>query len=260
MDIAAGSPSLPPPSRTGDVSGRHIDWTPRDVAIGILLLVGVLVVLPIPVVVIALLFTGQHSLAFLTIEALVGAPLYLLIAAIAASRTFGKYGGGWARLGVRMPNGGTLAWAGAAFAGALAVSIAYGVIIDAFGLNFLKQGCADQVPTEIRSQPYILAITAFLAVVFAPMAEEFFFRGFVFPGIARSWGVPAGIVVSGLLFGSAHLLGNPYLYKSLIQFAAIGMIFAFTYWRSGNIFSSMLAHFTFNLLGVITLAATTCHA
>jgi membrane protease YdiL (CAAX protease family) len=258
MDIAAGS--ILPPNLRAQLSGRQIDWTLRDVGIGLLLLIGVLVIVPIPVVVVAaLLFRDQHSQGFLTIEVVVGAPLYLLIAGIAARQTFVKYGGGWIRLGVRSIDLRVLAWAGGAFAAALALGIAYNGVIEAFDLGFLKQGCADQVPTDIRSHAYILALASFLAVCFAPVAEELFFRGFIFPGLARAWGVPAGIVASGLLFGSAHLLGNPYLYKSLIQFAGIGMIFAFVYWKSGNIFASMLAHVTFNLIGVITLASTTCH-
>jgi membrane protease YdiL (CAAX protease family) len=258
MDIAASS-MLPPDPRP-QLSGRQVDWTLRDVGIGLLLLIGVLVVAPIPIVLIAaLLFRDQHSQGFLTTEVVVGAPLYLLIAGIAARQTFIKHGGGWGRLGVHPLTWPVLGWACGAFVSALAVGIAYNAVIEAFDLGFLKQGCADQVPTDIRAHAYILALASFLAVCFAPVAEELFFRGFVFPGLARAWGVAAAIVTSGLLFGSAHLLGNPYLYKSLVQFAAIGMIFAFVYWKSGNIFASMLAHITFNLIGVITLASTTCH-
>jgi membrane protease YdiL (CAAX protease family) len=114
------------------------------------------------------------------------------------------------------------------------------------------------VPESIRASALLLAMSSFLAVIFAPACEELYFRGFVFPGLARAWGPAAGIVASGLLFGSAHLLGNPTLYKSMIQFTAIGMVFAFAYWKSGNILSTMLAHFTFNLIGIVTIASTTC--
>jgi membrane protease YdiL (CAAX protease family) len=259
MDITAGAPAPHLPSAASPRAGWWVAWTLRDVVIGLVLLVGILVVVPIPIVVVTVLLTDQHSQAFLVVEVLVGAPLYALIAGVAARQTFVKYGGGVERLGVRVPRWSTLGWAGAALVAALAVGIAYGSIVELFDLDFLKQGCADQVPTDIRAHAYILALASFCAVVFAPAAEELFFRGFVFPGLARAWGIPAGIVVSGLLFGSAHLLGNPYLYKSLVQFAAIGMIFAFVYWKSGNLFAPLLAHVCFNLLGVITLAATTCN-
>ena len=104
----------------------------------------------------------------------------------------------------------------------------------------------------------MLALTAAVAVAIAPPCEELFFRGFVFPGIARSWGVPAGIAASGLLFGASHLLGDPYLYKSLVALSLVGCVFAFVYYKSGNLLSTMFAHFTFNLIAVIALAASTC--
>lgn len=257
MDTTGGALLPPSPEPIPAISGRRIDWTPRDVLIGVLLLVGALWLPQIPLIPLGLAIDTE-SRGFLLPAMAVTALTYVAIAAVAARMTFLKYGGGWERLGVRGINGRTLAWAGGAFVAALVVSYAYAIFVDQYA-TFLKQGCEDQVPGFIRHDALILALASFAAVVCAPAAEELFFRGFAFPGLARAWGAPAGIVLSGLLFGSAHLLGNPVLYKSLIQFAAIGMVFAFTYWKSGNIFASMLAHFTFNLLGVISLAATTCH-
>ena len=57
-------------------------------------------------------------------------------------------------------------------------------------------------------------------MAFAPPCEELFFRGFLFPGLARRWGVAAAIVVSGILFSGAHLLP-----KSFIPIAGVGMVF-----------------------------------
>ncbi|HLB24541.1 MAG TPA: CPBP family intramembrane glutamic endopeptidase [Dehalococcoidia bacterium] len=159
-------------------------------------------------------------------------------------------------LGYRMPAWGTLGWAAVAFVGAFLIAFVYGVITKAAGW---EQKCDDQIPLEIRRDALLLALFSFQAVVFAPVAEETYFRGFAFGGIARSWGVPAGIVFSGVLFGAAHLLGNPYLYKTFPLFAALGMLFAFCYSRNGNIFTTMLAHFSYNLVSVIFIASTTCN-
>lgn len=255
MDITAGAPLPPSPTPSNEISGRRIDWTPRDVVIGVLLLIAALWLPQIPLVPLGLAF-GTKARAFLIPGMAVTALTYVFVAAIAARMTFLKYGGSWERLGVRRLDGRTFLWAGFAIVGALVVSYAYGALTQY--VTVLKQGCADQVPDYIRNDALILAMASAAAVLLAPAAEELFFRGFTFPALARAWGVPAGIVASGLLFGTAHLLGNPLLWKSLIQFALIGMVFSFAYWKSGSIFSSMMAHFTFNLLGVITLAATTC--
>jgi len=255
MDVTAGSPIPPSPTPATEIAGRRIDWTPRDVLIGVLLLIGALFVPQIPLLPFGLAF-GTETRGFLIPATAVTALAYVLILGIAARMTFLKYGGGWERLGFSRSTGSTFLWGGAALAGALIVSYAYGAIAQA--VPALQQGCADQVPLYIRNDALVLALTAAVAVLLPPAVEEPFFRGFVFPGLARDWGIPAGIIVSGVLFGSAHLLGNPLLWKSFIQFSLIGMVFAFAYWKSGNIFSTVMAHFTFNLIGVIALAATTC--
>lgn len=259
MDIAAGASF--PPVPTPEVSGRPIPWTPRDVLIGVILFVVALVAVPLllalPFLPLAFVY-GSKSQPFLFASIAVSAPAYVAIALVAVRMTFRKYGGGWAMLGFARPTWGTVGWSAVALLAAFALSSIYVSLVKYFNLSFLDQGCDDQVPAEIRDHALLLATASVLAAAFAPVCEETFFRGFVFPGIARAWGPAAGIIVSGVLFGSAHLVGNPTLYKSVAQFSGIGMIFAFVYWRSGNIFSSMLAHFSFNLIGVISIASTTC--
>ncbi|MBI5284256.1 MAG: CPBP family intramembrane metalloprotease [Chloroflexi bacterium] len=259
MDIAAGAPFPPATPLPPEVSGRAIPWTPKDVLVGLLLFIGTFLVLPLPVALPLALLYEPDSRPFLIISIAVSVPIYLAIAGIAARMTFVKYRGGWIMLGVLPATRRTLGWALVAFVAALAVSFAYGWIIQIPGLEFLHQKCADQVPESIRSDRLLLAMSGVLAVLFAPVCEELYFRGFVFPGLARAWGPAAGIAASGILFGSAHMLGNPALYKSVIQFSAIGIVFAFAYWKSGNILSTILAHFTFNLMGIILIASTTCH-
>ena len=258
MDIAAGSPIPPATPRTPEVSGRAVPWTPHDVLVGVLLFIGVFVILPLPVALPLVFLFDPDSTPVLAVSIVASAPIYLAVAWIAVRMTFGKYGGGWERLGATPPTRATLGWAAAAFMASLTVSMIYAAVVSLFGIDALSQDCADQVPESIRGSALLLAMSGFLAVIFAPVCEELFFRGFVFPGLASAWGPVAGHVASGHHFGSAHLLGNPTLYKSMIQFSAIGMVFAFVYWRSGSIFSSMLAHFAFNLIGIVTIASTTC--
>ena len=75
--------------------------------------------------------------------------------------------------------------------------------------------------------------------------QELFFRGFIFTGLARLWGLVPGVIVSGLLFSSAHVS-----YKSFIPIALVGMVFAYTYSRSRNIVSTMVAHCAFNSFSI----------
>jgi len=92
-------------------------------------------------------------------------------------------------------------------------------------------------------------VVAIIAIgIVAPIAEEIFFRGFIFAGVTRSAGIIPGLLVSGLLFGAAHLQ-----LSLLIPFSAVGVVFAFLYLRTRSIYASMLVHGAFNMIS-LTLA------
>jgi hypothetical protein len=256
MTIAADS--VPPQAPEALVAGRRPPWDGRDVVIALLILLALITVVPLPIVGPLLVLYGEDSQATLIPAVLVSGLVYVGIIAVAARLSFGKYGGGWERLGVGRITWPVAGWAVATLVAVFAVSAAYSGVISWLDIDALRQGECDQVPSDIRDQRIILVLTSIIAVLFAPAAEELFYRGFVFPGLAKMWGVPAGIVASGVLFSLSHLVGNPLLWKTAILFALIGIIFAFSYHRTGNIFTTIFAHAGFNLLGVIVIASTTC--
>lgn len=254
MDLTAPHPQ--PPGRDAPIiAGHRVPWSGTDVFFASLIFLVALFFVPLPVVLPLIGVFGSESAITLGVNIVMNAVAYIVIAWAAVRFSIQKYGGGWERLGLTKPTGTTYAWAAGAFAGALAVSFAWGFVTQLW--EPLQQECGDQVPADIRNNVVLLAMIAVLTVSFAPVVEELFFRAFAFPGIAHSWGILAGIIVSGSLFGLAHL-GNPTLWPSFVQFAAIGMVFAFAYYRSGNILSTMLAHFAFNVIGIIAIAATSC--
>ena len=252
MDIT-GVPSYPPPpSGAPEVAGERIDWTPKDVLFGVFWFIGLFVIGQIVIVPFALAW-GTKSGQLYTAAFVVGAIVEVALALVAAHLTFRRYGGSWDRLGVRAPTGSTLLWAMAAFVAALVLSAIYAAIINVFNLDFLKTKCAEQIPKEVRDQRALLALASVTVIAFAPVCEELFFRGFIFTGLSRRWGIAAGIIASGALFGAAHLLP-----KSFIPIAGVGMIFAYAYYRSRNILSTMMAHLAFNSLSIAAIAAGSC--
>ncbi len=88
---------------------------------------------------------------------------------------------------------------------------------------------------------------AVIACIFAPIAEEFAFRAFLFNALLRYVPVPAAAIVSGLVFGAAH--GS---WSALLPLAAVGMVLAIVYYRTGSLGASMVAHSVFNLVGVVS--------
>ena len=257
MDITADSTHPEPTDSPQRGAPYRVPWGPRDVGIATLVFIGAFLLIPIPIV-LPFAFGDTEARPAVLAGLVAGIVVYAAIAYIIYRTTIQKYRATLADLGIKRPAWTTLGWAALAFTGALIAGLAYNGIVQWFEIGILQQECADQIPGYLRNDALLLAITSAVAVILAPPIEESFFRGFAFSGLLRSWGLVPAVAVSGLMFGSAHLLGNPLLYKSLIQFALIGMIFALVYWKSGNLLSTVMAHFAFNLLGVIAIAATTC--
>jgi hypothetical protein len=90
-----------------------------------------------------------------------------------------------------------------------------------------------------RDSPVVLVLAALLVCVMAPLAEEVFFRGFLF-GALRKRGVPLAALVSGLCFGLAHVASSPIGF--LVPLALLGVILALLYERTGSLYPSIALH------------------
>ena len=139
---------------------------------------------------------------------------------------------------------------------ALALGYVYGVIIEVLDIDTLRSQCDDQLPRDVINNVALMTLAGIVAIGFAPICEEIFFRGFLFPGMVRPWGVIAGVLASGLLFSMAHISGS--LHKTIVPIFIIGAVFAAAYYRSGNILTPILAHLVFNSLSFALLAGGGC--
>lgn len=90
----------------------------------------------------------------------------------------------------------------------------------------------------------------FLAIFFAPVVEEIFFRGFMQPAVAKKTGAFLAIIITALIFGVSH---TQYLdYKAAFySVTAIGLILGITRHLTGSVMPGIFAHFFNNLLAVI---------
>jgi membrane protease YdiL (CAAX protease family) len=83
-------------------------------------------------------------------------------------------------------------------------------------------------------------------ILIAPLVEETFFRGFLYPLFARRFGVLAGILTSGILFGLLHasqLWGG---WGQIALILGVGLLFSWVRARSGTVLASFLLHFAYN--------------
>jgi membrane protease YdiL (CAAX protease family) len=79
-----------------------------------------------------------------------------------------------------------------------------------------------------------------LTCLVAPLAEELFFRGFMFSVLAARLGVWWGAAITGVIFGLIHLPGAPALGVAVL--VVFGAALCFVYYKSGSLIPCMALH------------------
>ncbi|HEV2617890.1 MAG TPA: type II CAAX endopeptidase family protein [Candidatus Acidoferrales bacterium] len=83
-------------------------------------------------------------------------------------------------------------------------------------------------------------------IAFAPFFEETIFRGYLYPVFARKWGIPAGIVITGICFGGMHAaqLWGGWIEITMLIF--VGIVLTFVRARTRSVLASYLVHLSYN--------------
>lgn len=99
----------------------------------------------------------------------------------------------------------------------------------------------ENIPIQLgtRDSTAALVLAVLLTSVVAPIAEELFFRGFLFGGL-RKHGLVVAALVSGTAFGLAHVASAPIGF--IVPLATLGVILALVYERTGSIYAAMALH------------------
>jgi uncharacterized protein len=124
--------------------------------------------------------------------------------------------------------------------------------------SLLNLNGSDKLPSELgtgRSTAALVAAAVFVCVV-APIAEEFFFRGFFFGTLRRLRIVVAGrnlgtwfaAILTGILFGLAHT--GSASSQFLIPLGFLGFVLCLVRWRTGSLYPCMALHSFNNALAL----------
>jgi membrane protease YdiL (CAAX protease family) len=127
------------------------------------------------------------------------------------------------------------------------IMLAEGITQTIFGGGSSKQEIVDLFNSSQSIRQRVAIIV--LAVVVAPISEEFIFRFFIYGLLRRYFGIAIGLVFNALLFGAAHT----HLPSALPLFV-LGLCFTLAYEWSGSILVSMAMHALFNSTQLILLA------
>jgi uncharacterized protein len=144
-----------------------------------------------------------------------------------------------------------------AVGGVLCAGVGYYVVASVYA-SLLGLHGSDKLPNELgvsRSTAALVAATVFVCVI-APIAEEFFFRGFIFGALRRLRIVVAGrylgpwvaAILTGILFGLAHTgSANP---QFLVPLGLLGFTLCLLRWRTRSLYPCMVLHSVNNSLAL----------
>jgi uncharacterized protein len=94
-----------------------------------------------------------------------------------------------------------------------------------------------------RRDAYLLAI---IATTLGPLMEELFFRGFLYPVVARRWGAGWGVVLSALPFALMHMQQYGYSWGILVLIFGVGLVCGIVRAVTGSVAASFLVHVGYN--------------
>lgn len=100
----------------------------------------------------------------------------------------------------------------------------------------------------IESDMYNYYMFPLYAVVFAPTIEEIIFRKFLFRWLYKKLNLMTSAFISSLVFALLH-----FSVYGLIGYFLVGMVWCWIYYRTSNIWTTIIAHTYFNFLVIIMM-------
>ena len=149
----------------------------------------------------------------------------------------GKYGGGWESLGLRQTR---LVKSGLLFVLGFLCAFTASLVGDSIRrhLGLARQPSSLSIYGEgLQGLALALIVGSFVA----PVAEEIFFRGYLYAGLRQRWGVGWAMIVSSLLFSLVHF--TPAV---VVPVFLGGLFFAYVFERTGSVLPCIALHGAMN--------------
>jgi CAAX protease family protein len=93
---------------------------------------------------------------------------------------------------------------------------------------------------------------AILSVALAPLMEELFFRGFLYPVLARGIGVPIAVFLTALAFAALHGAQLMFSWGPVLVIFLVGLVLTIVRAKTNSVSAGVVIHMAYN--GTITIA------
>ncbi len=104
----------------------------------------------------------------------------------------------------------------------------------------------DPIKDLITSRASLVIVMLFV-IFLGPLYEELFFRGFLYPLLAKSFGAAAGVLLSALPFALLHGSQYRWAWQQITLVGVAGAVFGFVRYRTGSTAAATIVHSCFNL-------------
>ena len=146
-------------------------------------------------------------------------------------------------------------WPGISAPGFFAMGIILAVVIDGLS-RFLP------IPKSLPMDKYFHdAASAYLMAAFgmtlAPLLEELFFRGLLYPLLRRAFGLTIAVVLTAAAFAGIHGTQLGYAWAPILSIFVVGVVLTAARARTGSVAASFLMHcgYNFALFALLWLAS-----
>jgi len=116
------------------------------------------------------------------------------------------------------------------------------------------------IPLEdFLSTPLAAILTGIFAISLGPLMEELFFRGFLYPVIARRSGMVVAILTTSLAFGLIHAAQLAFAWGLVLIILVVGLVLTIVRAKTGSVAASFVVHVAYNSTLVVMGAIASRH-
>lgn len=143
---------------------------------------------------------------------------------------------------------------------AVLLAATFGIVISALFITTIAVTTPDLAEEDLgpiarlaEQDERVRWIWAFIAVAIAPATEELLFRGVLFSGLARSWGVAASAVTVSILFVLFHLAETMGYWPSTVAIAVLTAGTIVARMMTNRLGPPIAMHFAYNSILALAL-------